>query len=132
MIARGESMPARTLGPFDAAAVAAYAAASGDDNPLHVDAALARAAGFSAPPVHGMLIMAAIEPALAQWRPDLRLKRLSGTFAEPLLVGEDARLVARVVRADDREALLRVSVQGPRRAPCFIGEATLAPREAGA
>lgn len=126
MIARGDTMPGRAVGPFDAAQVAAYAQASGDANPLHTDGSLARAAGFSAPPVHGMLLMAAIEPALAAWRPQMRLKRLSGQFAEPLLTGEAATVSARVVRAGEGEALLRVIVQGPRRAPCFIGEALVA------
>lgn len=130
MIARGDTMPERAVGPFGAAEVAAYADASGDANPLHTDAALARAAGFSAPPVHGMLLMAAIEPALAAWRPDLRLKRFAGQFAEPLLTGEAATLSARVVRAGEGEALLRVIVQGPRRAPCFVGEAVLVAGEA--
>ncbi len=126
MMARAATMPEVAIAPFSAAAVAAYAAASGDSNPLHIDSEVARAAGFSAPPVHGMLLMAAIEPALSAWAPDWRLKRLSGQFVEPLLVGESARLSARVVRAEGDTALLRVSVQGPRRAPCLIGEALIA------
>lgn len=127
----GEKLDERLVGPFDAAAVAAYAAASGDDNPLHLDPALAAAAGFSAPPVHGMRLMAEIEPALAAWRPDMRLRRLSGTFVEPLLVGEDARLTGRVLRTGD-ETLVRVTIQGPRRGPAVIAEAVLAPAEEGA
>lgn len=126
----GSRLPETSLGPFDAPAVAAYAAASGDDNPLHADPALAAAAGFPAPPVHGMRLMAAIEPALAAWRPDLRVARLSATFVEPLLVGEAAKLTGRVVRAG-AEIVLRVVVQGPRRGPCVLAEAVLAPRAGG-
>lgn len=131
MPAPGERLPEQRVGPFEAAAVAAYARASGDDNPIHVDATLARTVGVDAPPVHGMRLMAAIEPALAAWRPDLRLSRLSGTFAMPLLVGEAATLSARVLRSDDTGAFLRVTIQGPRRGPCLVAEAQLAPREAG-
>ncbi len=127
--ARGEKIAERTLGPFDARAVAAYAAASGDDNPLHLEPALAAAAGFAAPPVHGMRLMAEIEPALAVWRPDLAVRKLSGTFVEPLLAGEEARLTGRVMRVGD-EVLVRVSIQGPRRGPCVLAEATLVDRTA--
>lgn len=38
--------------------VAAFAEASGDDNPMHTDPAVARAAGLDAVPAHGMLSMA--------------------------------------------------------------------------
>lgn len=127
-LARGDRMPETPVGPFDAAAVAAYASASGDDNPLHLDPALAARAGFAAPPVHGMRLMAEIAPALRAWRPDMALKRLSGTFVEPLLIGETATLSGRVMRADE-EILVRVTVQGPRRGPSLLAEAVLSPRE---
>ncbi|MFV0280700.1 MAG: MaoC/PaaZ C-terminal domain-containing protein [Rhodoblastus sp.] len=126
-VSRGDTMPETIVGPFDAAAVAAYAAASGDDNPLHLDAALAARAGFAAPPVHGMRLMAEIAPALAAWRPDMALKRLSATFVEPLLVGEEARLTARVLRAEG-DVLMRIAIQGPRRGPSVLAEAVLVAR----
>jgi acyl dehydratase len=47
-------------GPFSAVDLALYAAASGDHNPLHLDADVARAAGFDKPVVHGMLTMACV------------------------------------------------------------------------
>ena len=92
---------------------------------------MAKAAGFEAPPVQGMRLLAEIEPALARWRPDLRVKRLAGTFAEPLLAGETARLSGRVLPKGGRgeaETLMRVTIQGPRRGPCVIAEALLVPR----
>jgi acyl dehydratase len=45
-------------GPIGAVDLALYAAASGDHNPLHLDAEVARGAGFERPVVHGMLTMA--------------------------------------------------------------------------
>jgi acyl dehydratase len=42
-------------GPVTAIDLALFAAASGDHNPLHLDADVARAAGFDRPLVHGML-----------------------------------------------------------------------------
>lgn len=126
-LARGEKMPETPVGPFDADGIAAYAAVSGDDNPLHLDPALAASAGFAAPPVHGMRLMAEIAPALGRWRPDMAISRLSATFVEPLLIGEAAILSGRVLRADG-DILVRVTIQGPRRGPCVLAEAVLVRR----
>lgn len=129
-IAHGDVLPHTPIGPFDAAALAAFATASGDDNPLHLVAAVAAEAGFAAPPVHGVLLMAQIEPALAAWRPQARLARLTAQFLEPLLAGEHGHVTGRCLAAEDGRAIVRVFVRGPRRAPCLIGEATLVAREA--
>jgi acyl dehydratase len=127
--AAGERLLDIVVGPFDALAVAGYAIASDDHNPLHVDAAFATAAGFAAPPVQGMRLLAAVESALIDWRPDMRLKQLAGTFALPLLVGEQARLSARVMRVDAHKAevLMRILIQGPQRGPSVVAEAILTP-----
>lgn len=45
-------------GPVSAVDLALFAAASGDHNPLHLDAEVAQCAGFKRPVVHGMLTMA--------------------------------------------------------------------------
>ena len=45
-------------GPVTAVDLALFAAASGDHNPLHLDADTARRAGFERPVVHGMFTMA--------------------------------------------------------------------------
>jgi acyl dehydratase len=44
-------------GPVTAVDLALFAAASGDHNPLHLDAGTARQAGFDRPVVHGMFTM---------------------------------------------------------------------------
>lgn len=59
--APGDSLA--TSRTFDAAAVAAFLAATGDANPLHVDHAAAAAAGLGAPILPGML-MASLFPGL--------------------------------------------------------------------
>ena len=61
----GERLPPLEIGPFDAQALTRYAEVSGDDNPLHLDDALAQSIGFSAPPVHGMKLLAAFERLLS-------------------------------------------------------------------
>jgi len=127
--APGDTVPEVELGPFDAADLTRYAAASGDDNPLHLDDALATSVGLAAPPVHGMKLLAAFEPMLAAWRDDLVLTSLSGKFVVPILRGETAVLSARVLRASEQEGVfLRLLARGPSRAPAIIGEATLRQR----
>jgi acyl dehydratase len=128
----GARLPERAVGPFSSAELAAYAEISGDSNPLHLNSELARKVGLAAPPVHGMLLLAAFEPALQDWRPDLRIERLSGRFTQPLLEGEPVTLSGRVVRVsggDTPQVLVRLLAHGASRAPAIVGEALLVPRE---
>jgi acyl dehydratase len=129
----GARLPERAVGPFTSADLAAYAEISGDSNPLHLDSELARKVGLAAPPVHGMLLLAAFESALQDWRPDLRIERLSGRFTQPVLETEPVTLSGRVVRVsegDTAQVLVRLMAHGASRAPAVVGEALLVPREA--
>ena len=109
---QGEAIEPGRYGPFDAAAVAAYAAASGDDNPLHTDPAIAARAGLPRPPVHGMLLMGCFEPFLAAWRPGVQVIRLSGKFIRPVLIGEVIEVSGKVVRAAaEAPAVLRLVIK---------------------
>ncbi|GLI91869.1 MaoC family dehydratase [Methylocystis echinoides] len=121
----GDKLPETTIGPFDAAALERYAAVSGDDNPLHLDDALAGKIGLSAPPVHGMKLLAAFEPMLKGWRNDLTLVGLSAKFIQPILRGETVTLSGRVLRVSENEIFLRLFAHGAARTPGVIGEATL-------
>jgi acyl dehydratase len=128
----GEKVPAGTVGPFAADQLARYAEASGDSNPLHLDAAFARSFGFPARPVHGMRLLAAFEPLLADWRPDLLVIDLRGQFLTPVLEGESAALTARVAKIEPDErgfvAVVRLMAQTDKGAPALMGEARVTPR----
>lgn len=126
----GEKLPPQFFGPFSREHLHEYAAASGDDNPLHLDEDLARRVGLESPPVHGMLVMSCFEPTLRAWRADLRLARLSGKFVQPLLRGERVEISGRVVQSRasaTREAVLRLMAHSERRALVILAEATLVP-----
>jgi acyl dehydratase len=111
-VAQGETLDTCRYGPFDQQDVAAYAAASGDDNPLHVDPAIAAKAGLAGVPIHGMLIMGCFQSYLQAWRPDLRVVKLTAKFIRPVLVGEAFEIGGKVVRAGpDAPAMLRLSVK---------------------
>ncbi len=111
-VRQGEAIASRGFGPFDAAAVAAYALASADDNPLHVDAALAAKAGLERPPIHGMLIVGCFEAYLHAWRPDVAVERIACKFIRPVLVGEGIAIGGKVVQAaPGAPAVLRLVVK---------------------
>ena len=128
----GEKLPSLVVGPFHASDLAAYAEASGDSNPLHLDLAFAQSFGFPARPAHGMRLLAAFEPLLRDWRPDLMLIGLRGQFLTPVLEQETATLTARVAKIDPAGeifiAILRLMAQTQSGAPALVGEARLTPR----
>jgi acyl dehydratase len=67
---------------------------SGDANPLHIDPAVAQAAGFPRPILHGLatygVVGRAILAALCDNMPE-RLKRLDARFSSPIFPGETIR-----------------------------------------
>jgi acyl dehydratase len=69
----------------------------GDDNPLHTDAAAARAAGFEAPILHGLctygIVGLAVVTTLCDADPG-RLVALDLDFRAPVFPGEPLRLEA--------------------------------------
>ena len=111
-VRQGDVVAPRCFGPFDGAAIAAYALASGDDNPLHHDAALAARAGLERPPIHGMLAVGCFEAYLADWRSDVAVRKISCKFIRPVLVGESVAIGGKVVRTSpDGLAVLRLTVK---------------------
>jgi hypothetical protein len=75
--------------------IAAYARASGDNNPIHVDPQAARRAGFPEVLAPGMLLMAHVEQAGAAWRRDRPILDFAARFVRPLLANQKGLLVAR-------------------------------------
>jgi acyl dehydratase len=124
----GHKLPAREFGPFDREAVERYAIVSGDDNPLHLDPDVARAAGLPEIPVQGLLMLSCFEPYILDWRSDLCIARLNCKFLNPIYVGEGIRLFGRVVgrRGTPRpEVVLRLIARAPSEIPAIVGEATV-------
>jgi len=93
--------------------VRSYADASGDQNPLHRDDDVARAAGFPGVIAHGMFTMAHLASCLVRWLGDPgALKRLRVQFRAPVFIG-DTIVAGGVVRSVDpstRRAVLDVWV----------------------
>jgi len=81
--------------------ITAYAEASGDPNPIHVDADFARSVGLPGTVAHGMLSMGILTEAVTQWAGGAdRLAAISCRFSKPLLPGDTLRCRGRVVEVN--------------------------------
>jgi acyl dehydratase len=96
-------------GPVRAVDLALFAAASGDHNPLHLDAEVARAAGFERPVVHGMLTMAYAGRLITRHFGPGSLARLHTRFTSAASLGDTITL--RGEREDVTGGLARYRVQ---------------------
>ena len=97
--------------------VKAYADASGDQNPLHQDDEVARAAGFPRVVAHGMYTMGTLTSWLVDWLGDpAALLRLQVHFRAPVFVDESIECGGRVRSLDPqtRTAVLEVWVRVER------------------
>jgi acyl dehydratase len=99
-VAVGDELPAcaRTV---TAADVAAYAEVGGDRNPLHLDDAVARAAGFDGIIAHGMFTMGHLASCVVAWAGDAAaVTRLTSQFRAPVAMGETIVANGRVAGLD--------------------------------
>ncbi|HZV49196.1 MAG TPA: MaoC/PaaZ C-terminal domain-containing protein [Candidatus Dormibacteraeota bacterium] len=100
--------------------IAAYAEASGDRNPIHLDDEAARAAGLPGVIAHGMLQMGLLARVAGD---PARLRRLSCRFAEVVAPGDTVTF--RGEETNGRVELTAVNQDG--RAVITRGRAELAP-----
>jgi acyl dehydratase len=113
-----------------AEAVKAYADAGGDQNPLHQDGSVARAAGFPGIIAHGMFTMGHLAACVTRWAggPE-RVRRLTAQFRAPVYMGEEIVAGGRVKAVDlERgvallECWVTVERDGQKEWPIRRGEA---------
>jgi acyl dehydratase len=110
--------------------VKAYADAGGDQNPLHQDEAVARAAGFPGIVAHGMFTMGHLAACISRWAGGAdRVRRLTAQFRAPVFMGDEIVARARVKAVDaDRglavvECWVTVERDGQTEWPIKRGEA---------
>jgi acyl dehydratase len=122
-----------TVGPLGQDRVAAFALASGDNNPLHVSTAIALTIGLEAAPVHGMLLVAFLHEAVRRHQPDATILGLSTRFMAPVPVGETIEISGRVVKRQGAlgPAVMRIMVKTSAGVLACIAEAELAPPQGG-
>jgi acyl dehydratase len=80
----------------------AYAGASGDHNPIHLDPEFARSVGLPGTIAHGLLEMGILADAIASWAGGSEnVLSLSCRFSKPLLPGDTIICSGTVVSVDD-------------------------------
>ena len=84
-----------------------YAAASGDDNPIHQDPAAARAAGLPDVVAHGMFVLGLAMRAVAEWTGDT-VTDYRARFVRPVVVPAEGTVIDISGRRDDDEISVTV------------------------
>lgn len=116
--------PPLNLGVIGPARVGAFAAASGDFNPIHLSDDVARRAGLDGAVVHGLFIAAGFE-AYLDGMPRSQLRMLQTKFVRPLPVGETLVVSARLLSAAGPALHLRLLAKSPAGTLFAAGEARL-------
>lgn len=92
----------------------AYAAASGDQNPIHQDEAVARSVGLPGVIAHGMYTMALVARAVEAWAGEGSIVEFGCKFTKPVVVpadgGADLRVAGTVGKVEDGRAMLKLEV----------------------
>ena len=109
----GDMLPNLELPEVKRSALALYAKASGDHNPIHIDVEFARKAGMPDVIAHGMLLMAWIGRLLTGWAPQRDLREFGVRFTAITHVGERITCTGRVSEKEERdgERLVKVEVK---------------------
>lgn len=88
----GDTLETRTYAVTRADLVR-YAAASGDQNPIHQDEAVATSVGLPGVIAHGMFTMALAARAVADWTDGAEVVELGCKFTSPVVVPADGEAV---------------------------------------
>jgi acyl dehydratase len=129
-VAPGQELPPLVKGPITRDHLRAYAAASGDPNPMHTDDEFARNAGYPGVFAHGMLSMGGLGQLLVQAGGAGSIRRFRTRFAKLTWPGEVISCRGRVTRVTDEGDMRLVECEiwtenqeGERK---LVGGATLA------
>lgn len=91
--------------------ISAYAEASGDVNPIHVNEEFARMVGLPGTIAHGMLNMAILTEAVSRWAGGSdRVASLRVRFSKPLLPGDTITCTGKVVEVDEAAGIATLDV----------------------
>ncbi|MDP1693630.1 MAG: MaoC/PaaZ C-terminal domain-containing protein [Burkholderiaceae bacterium] len=123
-LAVGDAMPVLQLAPISRTTLALFAGASGDHNPIHIDIDFAHKAGMKDVFAQGMLSMAYLARALAQWVPQRRILSYGVRFAAITQLGDRVQCSGKVVEKLNHAGrpCVRVELTAAKRS----GEVTLA------
>jgi acyl dehydratase len=112
-------------GPVSAVDLALFAAASGDHNPLHLDADVARGAGFERPVVHGMYTMACAGRLFTQHFGAGCVRALQTRFTGAALRGDTLEIEATLARVAEGVAFYEIKARNDNGAELMTGSARI-------
>jgi acyl dehydratase len=128
----GDVVVAKTFPAITRERLARYAEASGDTNPLHLDSAFAKAAGFSDVFAQGMFVMGLMAQAVTDAVPPGRLRALSTRFVSVTQAGATIACegtVTELFEADgERRARIALVATDKKGEVKLAGEAVVAVR----
>ncbi|ATA53662.1 dehydratase [Variovorax boronicumulans] len=109
----GDELPAVQLPAVNRTALALFAGASGDHNPIHIDTDMARRSGMPDVFAQGMLGMAWLGRVLTQWAPQSRLRHFEARFQGITHLGNAMRCSGRIAEKTERngERGVRIELQ---------------------
>lgn len=88
-----------------------FAQLSGDNNPIHVDAAFSKNTRFGRPVAHGLLLCSRLRALIDQMLPGGRLLHQSVMFGAPTYAGDKMRFSAWIVAREAGAAKFEVEVK---------------------
>jgi acyl dehydratase len=107
--------------------LARFAAASGDRNPIHLDTAVARRAGFDDVIVQGMLVMALVTRAIESWFGRGSIVAISVRFNESVPVDSSIECFGEIVDSGHLPIKINVEARTPDGAVKLRGDAAIRP-----
>src|SRR3989442_6002035 len=129
----GTEMPALVKPPVQQIQLTRYAGASGDFNPIHQDAAFAKASGMGDVFAHGMLSMGFVAQSVTDWLGVGTVRKIGVRFAALVRLGDVITCRRRVVakrppQEDEGPHLvdLEISAQHHKGENVITGKATAA------
>ncbi len=123
----GDTLPDLEVGEITRTALALFAGASGDHNPIHIDLDVAQSAGLDDVFAHGMLSMAYLGRLLTGWVRVDRIRTYSVRFAAITPVHAEPICRGRIAALDIEEntANLELSVTLPDGTVTLTGTAVV-------
>ncbi|MEW5628458.1 MULTISPECIES: MaoC/PaaZ C-terminal domain-containing protein [Streptomyces] len=106
-------------------ALALYAGASGDHNPVHIDTDACAAVGIPDVFAHGMLSMAYLGRLLTDWVPQERVRSFGVRFSAITPVNATPVCTGTVTRVEDGLAHLDLTVELPDGTVTLLGSAVV-------
>jgi acyl dehydratase len=125
-------LPSRTVGPLGPVEVARYAGASGDFNPLHLDAAAARAAGYDGIFVMGLLPASILASYLSDHVGIDPIRTFAVRYRGQVWLGESVVCEGSLEEGDDGVVTASLTCSTERSGVVLTGSAQIAPPAASA